>query len=218
MSDDEIETVKKMAKPRVGWNIYAVNNSKHNNLTTCWDNSLNVPLFGIAKPESWNQRIIGSRNLPGWKVKNTITYWRLVNCKVNYQLTKYCISACFLQVTRRVGDVTGLDMATAEDLQVVNYGIGGHYEPHFDYARVSAFIQSYILYLLFTTRKQQIKFSLCNDLSAEVIGKHANPMTRFTQSYLDLPNSCCLKCKFYQLFLIIDLICLIYVPCPLLCQ
>lgn len=44
----------------------------------------------------------------------------------------YCIS----QVTRRVGDVTGLDMATAEDLQVVNYGIGGHYEPHFDYARV----------------------------------------------------------------------------------
>lgn len=40
------------------------------------------------------------------------------------------------QVTRRVGDVTGLDMDTAEDLQVVNYGIGGHYEPHFDYARV----------------------------------------------------------------------------------
>ncbi|EFX85841.1 hypothetical protein DAPPUDRAFT_208740 [Daphnia pulex] len=39
------------------------------------------------------------------------------------------------KVTRRVGDVTGLDMATAEDLQVVNYGIGGHYEPHFDYAR-----------------------------------------------------------------------------------
>jgi prolyl 4-hydroxylase len=45
-------------------------------------------------------------------------------------------SNVWLQVTRRVGDVTGLDMATAEDLQVVNYGIGGHYEPHFDYARV----------------------------------------------------------------------------------
>jgi len=39
-------------------------------------------------------------------------------------------------VVNRVGAVTGLDMDTAEDLQVVNYGIGGHYEPHFDYARV----------------------------------------------------------------------------------
>ena len=39
-------------------------------------------------------------------------------------------------MTRRVGDITGLDMATAEDLQVCNYGIGGHYEPHYDYARV----------------------------------------------------------------------------------
>lgn len=30
-------------------------------------------------------------------------------------------------------------MSTAEELQVVNYGIGGHYEPHFDFARVSLF-------------------------------------------------------------------------------
>lgn len=40
-----------------------------------------------------------------------------------------------LKISRRVGLITGLDMATAEDLQVCNYGIGGHYEPHFDYAR-----------------------------------------------------------------------------------
>lgn len=29
----------------------------------------------------------------------------------------------------RVEDMTGLTATTAEELQVVNYGIGGHYEP-----------------------------------------------------------------------------------------
>ncbi|KDR24152.1 prolyl 4-hydroxylase subunit alpha-1 [Zootermopsis nevadensis] len=38
-------------------------------------------------------------------------------------------------VNRRVEDITGLTVNTAEELQVVNYGIGGHYEPHFDFAR-----------------------------------------------------------------------------------
>ncbi|CAD7090460.1 unnamed protein product [Hermetia illucens] len=38
-------------------------------------------------------------------------------------------------IVTRVGDLTNLNMATAEELQVVNYGIGGHYEPHFDFAR-----------------------------------------------------------------------------------
>ncbi|CAH2076657.1 unnamed protein product, partial [Iphiclides podalirius] len=39
------------------------------------------------------------------------------------------------RVTRRVAHFTGLSMRSAEELQVVNYGIGGHYEPHFDFAR-----------------------------------------------------------------------------------
>lgn len=34
--------------------------------------------------------------------------------------------------------MTNLTMDTAEELQVVNYGIGGHYEPHFDFARVTS--------------------------------------------------------------------------------
>ncbi|KAF6213916.1 hypothetical protein GE061_011641 [Apolygus lucorum] len=39
------------------------------------------------------------------------------------------------RVSRRVEDLSGLTTETSEELQVVNYGIGGHYEPHFDFAR-----------------------------------------------------------------------------------
>lgn len=40
-------------------------------------------------------------------------------------------------ISQRVEDMTGLSMETAEELQVVNYGIGGHYAPHCDFANVS---------------------------------------------------------------------------------
>ncbi|XP_032885765.1 prolyl 4-hydroxylase subunit alpha-2 isoform X3 [Amblyraja radiata] len=39
------------------------------------------------------------------------------------------------RVNQRIADITGLDVETAELLQVANYGVGGQYEPHFDFSR-----------------------------------------------------------------------------------
>ncbi|XP_018080873.1 prolyl 4-hydroxylase subunit alpha-1 isoform X2 [Xenopus laevis] len=39
------------------------------------------------------------------------------------------------RLNNRIERVTGLDMSTAEELQVANYGVGGQYEPHFDFGR-----------------------------------------------------------------------------------
>uniref|UniRef100_A0A7N6BS50 Prolyl 4-hydroxylase subunit alpha-1 n=1 Tax=Anabas testudineus TaxID=64144 RepID=A0A7N6BS50_ANATE len=41
-------------------------------------------------------------------------------------------------INQRIEDLTGLEMDTAEELQVANYGVGGQYEPHFDFGRVRA--------------------------------------------------------------------------------
>uniref|UniRef100_A0A669BML3 Prolyl 4-hydroxylase subunit alpha-1 n=1 Tax=Oreochromis niloticus TaxID=8128 RepID=A0A669BML3_ORENI len=39
------------------------------------------------------------------------------------------------KINDRIEGVTGLEMDTAEELQVANYGVGGQYEPHFDFGR-----------------------------------------------------------------------------------
>ncbi|KAM6951337.1 prolyl 4-hydroxylase subunit alpha-1a isoform 2-T3 [Aplochiton taeniatus] len=39
------------------------------------------------------------------------------------------------KINQRIEDITGLDVKTAEELQVANYGVGGQYEPHFDFGR-----------------------------------------------------------------------------------
>ncbi|XP_024122315.1 prolyl 4-hydroxylase subunit alpha-2 isoform X1 [Oryzias melastigma] len=39
------------------------------------------------------------------------------------------------KVNQRIEDITGLTVETAELLQVANYGVGGQYEPHYDFSR-----------------------------------------------------------------------------------
>ncbi|XP_069574089.1 prolyl 4-hydroxylase subunit alpha-2-like isoform X1 [Brachyistius frenatus] len=43
--------------------------------------------------------------------------------------------AVIARVNQRIEDITGLTVDTAELLQVANYGVGGQYEPHYDFSR-----------------------------------------------------------------------------------
>jgi len=40
-------------------------------------------------------------------------------------------------IDKRVGAMSGLNMKSAESLQIANYGIGGHYDTHFDFSRLT---------------------------------------------------------------------------------
>ncbi|KAF8373714.1 phy-2, partial [Pristionchus pacificus] len=39
------------------------------------------------------------------------------------------------RINQRIDLMTNLEMETAEELQIANYGLGGHYDPHYDFAR-----------------------------------------------------------------------------------
>ncbi|GMT24855.1 hypothetical protein PFISCL1PPCAC_16152, partial [Pristionchus fissidentatus] len=41
------------------------------------------------------------------------------------------------RINKRIDMMTNLEQSTSEELQVANYGLGGHYDPHYDFARRS---------------------------------------------------------------------------------
>ncbi|XP_014213956.1 prolyl 4-hydroxylase subunit alpha-1 [Copidosoma floridanum] len=91
ISDEEIETIKRMAQPRF--------------------KRATVQNYKTGELEIANYRISKS----AWLQEHEHKHVRAVS--------------------QRVEDMTSMTIDTAEELQVVNYGIGGHYEPHFDFAR-----------------------------------------------------------------------------------
>uniref|UniRef100_A0A669PYB4 Prolyl 4-hydroxylase subunit alpha-1 n=1 Tax=Phasianus colchicus TaxID=9054 RepID=A0A669PYB4_PHACC len=103
ISDEEIETVKELAKPRLS--RATVHDPETGKLTTA------------------HYRVSKSAWLSGYE------------------------SPVVSRINTRIQDLTGLDVSTAEELQVANYGVGGQYEPHFDFGRVSP-VSSLHLFLL----------------------------------------------------------------------
>ncbi|KAM7016265.1 prolyl 4-hydroxylase subunit alpha-1 isoform 2-T2 [Passerculus sandwichensis] len=91
ISDEEIETVKELAKPRLR------------------RATISNPITGAL--ETAHYRISKSAWLSGYE------------------------SPVVSRINTRIQDLTGLDVSTAEELQVANYGVGGQYEPHFDFGR-----------------------------------------------------------------------------------
>uniref|UniRef100_A0A1I8AHF3 procollagen-proline 4-dioxygenase n=1 Tax=Steinernema glaseri TaxID=37863 RepID=A0A1I8AHF3_9BILA len=91
MSDDEIEVIQELAKPKL--NRATVQNSVTGQLETA------------------SYRISKSAWLKGYE----------------HEVVD--------RVNQRIDLMTNLEQETAEELQIANYGIGGHYDPHFDFAR-----------------------------------------------------------------------------------
>ncbi|XP_019390592.1 PREDICTED: prolyl 4-hydroxylase subunit alpha-2 isoform X2 [Crocodylus porosus] len=91
MSDEEIEKIKELAKPKLA--RATVRDPKTGVLT--------VASYRVSK-SSWLEE-----------------YDDPIVAKVNH----------------RMQHITGLTVKTAELLQVANYGLGGQYEPHFDFSR-----------------------------------------------------------------------------------
>ncbi|XP_051897413.1 prolyl 4-hydroxylase subunit alpha-1-like isoform X1 [Pristis pectinata] len=91
ISDQEIERVKELAKPRLR------------------RATISNPITGVL--ETAHYRISKSAWLSGYE------------------------DPVVQRINKRIEDITGLDVSTAEELQVANYGVGGQYEPHFDFGR-----------------------------------------------------------------------------------
>nr|XP_033469148.1 prolyl 4-hydroxylase subunit alpha-1b isoform X3 [Epinephelus lanceolatus] len=113
ISDSEMERIKQLAKPRLR------------------RATISNPITGVLETASYRiskRRATVHDPLTG---KLTTAQYRVSK---SAWLTGY-EDPMIDKINQRIEDLTGLEMDTAEELQVANYGVGGQYEPHFDFGR-----------------------------------------------------------------------------------
>uniref|UniRef100_A0AAR2J0G9 procollagen-proline 4-dioxygenase n=1 Tax=Pygocentrus nattereri TaxID=42514 RepID=A0AAR2J0G9_PYGNA len=113
ISDYEISKVKELAKPRLR------------------RATISNPITGVLETASY--RISKRRATVHDPITGKLT-------TAQYRVSKSAWLTAYEHpvietINQRIEDLTGLEMDTAEELQVANYGVGGQYEPHFDFGR-----------------------------------------------------------------------------------
>uniref|UniRef100_A0A8C6P0I8 Prolyl 4-hydroxylase subunit alpha-1 n=1 Tax=Nothobranchius furzeri TaxID=105023 RepID=A0A8C6P0I8_NOTFU len=113
ISDVEIEKIKQLAKPRLR------------------RATISNPITGVLETASYRISKRRATVHDPQTGKLTTAQYRVSK---SAWLTAY-EDPMIEKINQRIEDLTGLEMDTAEELQVANYGVGGQYEPHFDFGR-----------------------------------------------------------------------------------
>ncbi|XP_037542038.1 prolyl 4-hydroxylase subunit alpha-1b [Nematolebias whitei] len=113
ISDTEIEKVKELAKPRLR------------------RATISNPVTGVLETASYRISKRRATVHDPQTGKLTTAQYRVSK---SAWLTGY-EDPIIEKINQRIEDITGLEVDTAEELQVANYGVGGQYEPHFDFGR-----------------------------------------------------------------------------------
>ncbi|KAK1794362.1 hypothetical protein P4O66_011243 [Electrophorus voltai] len=122
ISEREMEKIKELAKPRLR------------------RATISNPVTGVLETAHYR---ISKRLIAGYGMLRCATVHDPQTGKLTtaqYRVSKSAWLAAYEhpvvdRINQRIEDITGLDVKTAEELQVANYGVGGQYEPHFDFGR-----------------------------------------------------------------------------------
>ncbi|OZC09699.1 hypothetical protein X798_03393, partial [Onchocerca flexuosa] len=98
------------------------------------------------------------------------------------------------RIDRRLDLATNLEIETAEELQIQNYGVGGHYESHLDCARVSVIYTAILRFIIINGDQSAYKELGTGNRIATVLIYMTEPEIKGGTVFIDLKISIpCIK-------------------------